>query len=223
MPAKKHRPLSRERVLQAALELADARGFGAISMRNVAKQLGVEAMSLYNHVANKEDIVDGLVDIVFSEIEVATPGSVDWRTAMRQRAVSVRAALNRHRWAVGLMEGRMNPGLATVQNHDTVLGCLRESGFAFRAAVHSYSLMDAYIYGFALQERGLPFDAPEETAQVMQRQRQNVPEMDDYPYLVEAATELAKAGYDYDTEFEFGLEVILDGLERLRADTGPET
>jgi AcrR family transcriptional regulator len=223
MPAKKHRPLSRERVLQAALELADARGFGAISMRNVAKELGVEAMSLYNHVANKEDIVDGLIDIVFSEIEVATPGSADWRTAMRQRAISVRAALNRHRWAVGLMEGRMTPGPATVQNHDAVLGCLRESGFSFRAAVHAYSLMDAYIYGFALQEKGLPFDAAEETAHVMQRQRQNVPAMDDYPYLVEAATELAKAGYDYDTEFEFGLDVILDGLERLRDDAEPGT
>jgi AcrR family transcriptional regulator len=215
--------LSRERVLQAALELADARGFGAISMRNVAKELGVEAMSLYNHVANKEDIVDGLIDIVFSEIEVATPGSADWRTAMRQRAISVRAALNRHRWAVGLMEGRMNPGPATVQNHDAVLGCLREACFSFRATVHAYSLMDAYIYGFALQEKGLPFDAPEETAQVMQRQRQNVPDMDNYPYLVEAATELAKAGYDYDTEFEFGLDIILDGLEGLRDDAEPGT
>jgi AcrR family transcriptional regulator len=204
-------------VLQAALELADARGFDAISMRNVAKKLGVEAMSLYNHVGNKEDIVDGLVDIVFGEIEVATPGTVEWRTAMRERAISVRAALNRHRWAVGLMEGRMNPGPASLRNHDAVLGCLRESGFAFRAAVHAYSAMDAYIYGFALQERGLPFDAPEETAQVMERQRRNVPNMDDYPYLVEAAGEFAQAGYDYDTEFEFGLDVVLDGLEQLRS------
>jgi AcrR family transcriptional regulator len=204
-------------VLHAALELADARGFEAISMRNVAKKLGVEAMSLYNHVANKEDIVDGLVDIVFGEIEVATPGTVEWRTAMRQRAISVRAALNRHRWAVGLMEGRMHPGPASLRNHDAVLGCLRESGFSFRAAVHAYSAMDAYIYGFALQERCLPFDAPEETAQVMERQRRNVPNMDDYPYLVEAAGEFAQAGYDYDTEFEFGLDVVLDGLEQLRS------
>lgn len=222
MPPKRRRPLSRERVLQAALELADARGFGAISMRNVAKQLNVEAMSLYNHVANKEDIVDGLVDVVFGEIEVASPGTVDWRTAMRRRAISARAALRRHSWAVGLMEGRMNPGPASMRNHDAVLGCLRESGFPFRAAVHAYSLMDAYIYGFALQEKGLPFDAPEETAQVMQRQRENVPQMDDYPYLVEAAAELAKAGYDYDTEFELGLDIILDGIERLRAEVDGE-
>jgi AcrR family transcriptional regulator len=185
-------------------------------MRKVAAKLRVEAMSLYNHVANKEDLIDGLVDIVFSEIEVPEPGSVDWRTAMRSRALSVRAALQRHRWAVGLMEGRMSPGPANIANHNAVMGCLREGGFEFRDAVHAYSVMDAYIYGFALQERGLPFDTPEETAKVMREQRQNVPSMDDYPYLVETAAELEKAGYDYDVEFLFGLDLILDGIERFR-------
>jgi AcrR family transcriptional regulator len=209
-------PLTRERVLRAALALADERGDEALSMRNLGKKLGVEAMSLYNHVANKEDILDGLVDLVFSEIDVPAPGDVDWKTAMRQRAISVREALNRHRWAIGLMEGRMNPGPASMRNHDAVMGCLREAGFSFRAAVHAYSVMDAYIYGFALQEKGLPFDAPEESAQVIETQRENVPEMDEYPYLVEVAMELAKAGYDYATEFEFGLDLILDGLERFR-------
>jgi AcrR family transcriptional regulator len=204
-------------VLQAALKLADDGGFHSLSMRKVAAKLRVEAMSLYNHVASKEDIVDGLVDIVFSEIEVASPGSVHWKTAMRLRAISVRAALNRHRWAVGLMEGRMNPGPANVRNHNAVMGCLREGGFAFRDAVHAYSVMDAYIYGFALQERGLPFDAPEETAQVMRKQRENVPSMDDYPYLVETAIELEKAGFDYETEFLFGLDLILDAIERYKA------
>ncbi len=135
---------------------------------------------------------------------------------MRARAISVRAALNRHRWAVGLMEGRMRPGPANVSNHNAVMGCLREGGFAFRDAVHAYSVMDAYVYGFALQERGLPFDAPEETAQVMRRQRERVPSMDDYPYLVEIASELEQAGYDYDTEFICGLDLILDGIERFR-------
>jgi AcrR family transcriptional regulator len=204
-------------VLKAALKLADDGGFQSLSMRKVAGKLRVEAMSLYNHVAGKEDIVDGLVDIVFGEIEVATPGTVDWRTAMRDRAISVRAALNRHRWAVGLMEGRMNPGPANIANHNAVMGCLREGGFPFRDAVHAYSVMDAYIYGFALQEKGLPFDAPEETAAVMRKQSENVPSMDDYPYLVETAMELEKAGYDYDTEFLFGLELILDGIERYKA------
>jgi AcrR family transcriptional regulator len=217
MPRTQRRPLTRERVLQAALELADSGGFHSLSMRKVASKLGVEAMSLYNHVAGKEDIVDGLVDIVFAEIEVHAPGAVDWRTAMRTRAISVRAALNRHRWAVGLMEGRMSPGVANIANHNAVMGCLREGGFEFRDAVHAYSVMDAYIYGFALQERGLPFDAPEETADVMRRQRENVSySMDDFPYLMEIAAELEKAGYDYETEFLFGLDLILDGLERYK-------
>ena len=215
MPRRRRGPLTRERVLHAALELADAGGFHSLSMRKVAAKLGVEAMSLYNHVANKEDIVDGLVDLVFAEIEVPEPGTVAWKPAMRGRAISVRAALNRHRWAVGLMEGRMRPGPANIANHDAVMGCLREGGFPFRDAVHAYSVMDAYIYGFALQERGLPFDAPEETADVMRRQRETVPSMDDYPYLVEVAAEMEKAGFDYDTEFLFGLDLILDGIERF--------
>jgi AcrR family transcriptional regulator len=210
-------PLTRERVLRAALALADDGGDQALSMRNLGKKLGVEAMSLYNHVANKEDILDGLVDIVFGEIEVASPGEVDWKTAMRQRAISVREALNRHRWAIGLMEGRMNPGPASMRNHNAVMGCLREAGFSFRAAVHAYSVMDAYIYGFALQERDLPFETPDQVSDVIDIQRKHAPDMADYPYLVEVATEMAKAGYDYATEFEFGLDLILDGLERFRA------
>ena len=216
MARTRREPLTRDRVLQAALELADAGGFHSLSMRKVAGSLGVEAMSLYNHVANKEDIVDGLVDRVFAEIAVTEPGTLDWKVAMRERAISVRAALGRHRWAVGLMEGRMNPGPANIRNHDAVMGCLREGGFAFRDAVHAYSVMDAYIYGFALQERGLPFDAPEESAEVMRRQRETIPSMDEYLYLVEIATELEKAGYDYDEEFIFGLDLVLDGVERFR-------
>jgi AcrR family transcriptional regulator len=204
-------------VLQAALEIADAGGFHSLSMRKVAAKLGVEAMSLYNHVANKEDIVDGLVDIVFGEIEVPSPGEGDWKAAMRRRAISTREALNRHRWAVGLMEGRMSPGPASLRNHDAVMGCLREAGFAFRAAVHALSVMDAYIYGFALQEKNLPFETPDQVSKVMEIQREHVTEMADYPYLAEVATEMAKAGYDYATEFEFGLDLILDALERVRA------
>jgi AcrR family transcriptional regulator len=210
-------PLSRERVLRAALRLVDAGGHNALSMRNLGKELGVEAMSLYNHVANKEDILDGLVDIVFSEIAVPSPGATDWKGAMRERAISVREALNRHRWAVGLMEGRLNPGPASLRNHDAVMGCLREAGFPFRSAVHASSVIDAYIYGFALQEKNLPFETPDQVSEVMEIQRAHVPEMDDYPYLVEVATEMARAGYDYATEFEFGLDLILDALERFRA------
>jgi AcrR family transcriptional regulator len=214
-------PLTRERVLRAALALADEGGHEALSMRNLGKKLGVEAMSLYNHVANKEDILDGLIDMVFGELEVPTPREGDWQDAMRRRANSVRDALNRHRWAVGLMEGRMNPGPASLRHHDAVMGCLREAGFPFRAAVHASSVMDAYIYGFALQEKNLPFDTPDQVSEVMEVQRRNVPAMDAYPYLVEVATEMARGGYDYATEFAFGLDLILDALERFRAEVIP--
>jgi AcrR family transcriptional regulator len=217
------RPLTRERVLRAALELADAGGFESLSMRKVAGALGVEAMSLYHHVANKEDLLDGLVDIVFAEIDVPAPGETDWKTAMRGRALSVRAVLNRHRWAVGLMESRMNPGPANLRNHNAVMGCLREAGFSFRAAVHAYSVMDAYIYGFALQERSLPFDTAEEHTEVVEIKQEHVPDMAEYPYLVEVGMEMAKAGYDYAAEFEFGLDLVLAGLERFHAGADNDT
>jgi AcrR family transcriptional regulator len=203
-------------VLGAAIGLADAGGFESLTMRKLAKELGVEAMSLYNHVANKDDILDGIVDIVFSEIEVPSPGEADWTTTMRQRAISVREVLSRHSWAIELMESRMNPGPANLRHHDAVMGCLREAGFPFRAAVHAYSVLDAYIYGFALQERNLPFETPDEHSEVIETKREHVPDMQQYPYLIEVATEIAKAGYDYATEFEFGLDLILDGLDRSR-------
>jgi hypothetical protein len=136
---------------------------------------------------------------------------------MRKRAISVREALSRHRWALGLIEGRMNPGPASLRTRDAVMGCVREGGFSFRAAVHASSVMDAYIYGFALQEKNLPFETPEQVSEVVEIQRQQVPKMDEYPHLVAVATEMAKAGYDYATEFEFGLDLILDALERFRA------
>ena len=204
-------------MLRAAVELADAGGFDSLTMRKLAKELGVEAMSLYNHVANKEDILDGIVDIVFGEIEIPSPGDADWRTAMRRRAISAREALSRHRWAVDLMESRMNPGPANLRHHNAVMGCLREAGFSFRDAVHAYSLLDAYLYGFALQERSLPFDTAEEHAEVVETKQAQVPDMTQYPYLVEVAMEVGQAGYDFATEFEFGLDLVLDGLERFRA------
>ena len=220
MSPRTRRPLTRERVLHAALRLADSGGFESLSMRRVAGECGVEAMSLYNHVANKDDLIDGLVDIVFGEIEVPSPEEADWRTAMRERALSMREALNRHRWAVGLMEARPRPGPASLRNHDAVMGCLREAGFPFRAAVHAMSTMDAYIYGFALQEKSLPFERPEEVAQVIATQQEHVPDLAEYPYLVEVAAEMTEAGYDYATEFLFGLDLILEALERYRAGLG---
>ena len=212
--ARKRVPLTRERVLRAAVALADAGGLESLSMRKLASELGVEAMSLYNHVENKDDLLDGIIDIVFGEIYVPSGG--DWRAAMRERATSAREVLKRHRWAIGVMEGRMAPGPANLRHHDAVMGCLRQAGFSFADTVHASSVLDAYIYGFALQEKGLPFETPEESGQIVQAQRPQAP-IEQFPYLVEVLTELPKAGYDFKTEFEFGLDLILDGLERLRS------
>lgn len=216
--AKRRGPLNRERVLGAAIRLADEAGVESMTMRKLAKELGVEAMSLYNHVANKDDILDGIVEIVFSEIELP-PTGVDWRAAMRQRAISTREALSRHRWAIGLMESRMTPGPANIRLHDSVLGCLRQAGFSVEMAVHAYSVQDSYIYGFALQEKGfalqrnsLPVDA-ESLAKTMLRQ---LP-ANDYPYIAEAVgSYVTGSGYEFADEFEFELDLILDALEGLR-------
>ena len=155
-------PLTKERVVRAAVALADREGLESLSMRKLADELGAGAMSLYHYVPNKEQLVDEMIDVVFSEIEPPST-DVDWKTALRRRAVSTRAALNRHRWAVGLMEGRAKQGLASVRLHDAVLGCLREAGFSIEMTIQAYSVQDAYIYGFALQEKALPFESAEET------------------------------------------------------------
>jgi AcrR family transcriptional regulator len=216
-------PLSRERVLRAAVALADEAGVEALSMRRLAKELGVEAMSLYNHVAKKDDLLNGMVDLVFAEIE--PPGTdVDWKTAMRNRAQSTREALRRHPWAIGLMEARSAPGPANMALHEAVLKCLREAGFSLPATVHAYSVQDAYIYGFALQENALPasLDTPAGGAEVAERQLRAAPEVaESFPYLLEmVGGHIATTGYDFGGEFLFGLNIILDGLEHLRDETG---
>jgi len=205
-------PLTRERVLGAALKLADEGGLASLTMRRLGGALGVKAMSLYNHVANKEDILDGLIDLVFGEIDLPS-GGADWRAAMRRRAISAREALTRHPWATGLMESRTNPGPATLRHHDSVIGILRDAGFSIAMAAHAYSALDSYIYGFALQEMSLPFKNPEELAEVAESFRRHLPAAE-YPHLIEMTVEhVMKAGYSYADEFEFGLDLILDGLE----------
>jgi len=202
-------------VLRAAVALADEGGSESLSMRKLGEAVGVEAMSLYNHVANKDDLLDGMIDLVFSEIEL--PSGEDWRAAMRQRAFSVREVLARHRWAIGLMDSRSSPGPATLRHHDAVLGTLRGAGFSVELAAHAFSVLDSYVYGFALQERGLPFDTPDETAQLAQAVMARVP-ADEYPHLAELTTEhVLRPGYDHGAEFVFGLDLVLDGLERTRA------
>lgn len=209
------RRLSRDLVLAAAAELADQEGIDALTMRALARRLDVEAMSLYHHVANKDDILDGLVDLVFSEIHLPGPGA-DWRTAMRARAVSARAALARHPWAIGLLDSRTSPGPATLRHHDAVIGSLRRGGFSVAGAAHAFAALDSYIYGFALQERSLPFDDPAEATEVTEAILSEA-SADEYPYLTELAREhVLQPGYDFGAEFEIGLDLILDGLERTR-------
>ena len=204
--------LSRERVLEGALAVADARGAAALTIRSLAEELDVKPMSLYHYVASKEEILDGIVDLVFAEIDL--PADDDWRTAMRGRAHSMRAALRRHAWAVPLMESRSSPGPATLRHHDAALGVLRRGGFSVAMSAHAFALLDAYIYGFVLQETTLPFEGPAEVPALAEEILAMMPE-DEYPHFVELAREhVLQPGYDFGDEFEFGLELILDGLER---------
>ena len=206
-------PLNREQVLRAAVGLADQGGIDALSMRKLGQALGVEAMSLYNHVKGKPDLLDGMIDIVFGEIGLPAEGA-GWRRAMRERAVTARAVLGRHRWAIGLMESRQTPGAATFRHHEAVLGCLRGAGFSIELAAHAYSLLDSYIYGFALQEASLPFTSGDAAAQEIARYMP----AGEYPYLAEfAAVHVLRPGYQYGDEFEIGLDLILDALDRAAA------
>lgn len=207
------RPLTRDRVLRTALALADENGIESLTMRRLGQALGVEAMSLYNHVANKDQLLDGMVDLVFGEIGLPSADD-DWKPAMRRRAISARQALTRHRWAIGLMESRTSPGAATLRHHDAVIGSLRAAGFSIGMAAHAFSVLDSYIYGFALQEASLPFESAEETADVAEMILAHMPP-GEYPHLTEMAVEhVMQPGYEYGNEFTYGLDLILDGLAR---------
>jgi AcrR family transcriptional regulator len=211
--AKVRVPLNRERVLRAALALADGGGIEALSMRNLGQELGVEAMSLYNHVANKEEILDGVVDLVFGEIALPSNRGA-WKPGMRKRAMSAHEALLRHPWAPSLMQSRTKPGPATLRHHDAVLGSLRNAGFTLVMAAHAVSVIDGYVYGFALQQINIPLQSREQVAEVGESILKQL--AGEYPHLAEMITDHAmKPGYDYSKEFEFGLDLILDGLERL--------
>lgn len=210
------RRLDRDTVLRAAVALADEVGLAALSMRKLGEAVGVEAMSLYNHVANKEDLLDGMVDLVFAQFSLPEVGE-DWKEAMRRRGHSARAVLREHPWAIGLLETRTSPGPATLTHHDAVLGCLRSAGFSIELAGHAFAILDAFTYGFAMQEATLPFDGGDETAELAEQMVAAMP-VDEYPHLVEFATERAmRPGYDFSDEFPYGLDLVLDGLERARA------
>ena len=212
--------LSRERVLLGAVAVADAGGIASLTIRSLATELGVRPMSVYHHVANKEEILDGIVDLVFAEIELPTIGG-EWHEEMRRRAASAREAMRRHPWAIGLVETRTSPGPATLNHHNAVIGTLREAGFSIEMTAHAFALIDAYVYGFALSEATLPINGPETVTEVAEQMMEFFT-AEDYPHLLEFTMEhVMKPGYDYGKEFEFGLGVVLDGLAKSAADGSP--
>lgn len=210
-------PLTRESVLGAAMRIADTDGLTAVSMRSVARALGVEAMSLYHHVANKEAMLDGMVDLVFTEFHLPVIGA-DWRSEMAARSTSARAVLKRHPWAVGLMDSRRNAGFETLAHHDAVIGCLVEAGFSWELTASAVALLDAHLYGFLVQELSLPFEGEADLADLAESITSSLP-TGALPYFRDFAVEVAlQPGYDFGDEFEIGLELILEGLaSRLAA------
>ncbi len=213
--------LNRDSIVDVAMDLADTEGIQPLSIRRVAASLDVGAMSIYHYLPNKDAILDAMVDRVFAEVRLPRPGQ-PWREAMWIRTVSLREALRRHRWAIGLMDSRRNPGQATLQHHEAVLACLREQGFTLPATAHTFALLDAYVYGFAVQAASLPFSGPGDlqdindtlfTADVAAA----------FPHMAEfAAGHALQPGYDFEEEFERGLHVVLDGIARAFAPASPQ-
>lgn len=207
-------PLTRERVLHGAIELADSIGVEAFTIRKLATALDVKPMTIYHHIASKEAILDGMVDIVFSEIELP-PTDAEWRTAIRKRCLSARQVLNRHPWAPPLMESRTTPGPASLRHHDAVIGCLLRGGLSLDMTAHAYAIIDSFLYGFALQEANLPFGGNEEISDLADEIVNALP-VDEYPHFVEfTIQQVLKPGYAFGKSFEFGLDLILDGLDRV--------
>ena len=205
-------PLSRERILQAALDLADESGIESVTMRKLGQVLGFEAMSLYNHVANKDDLLDGILDLVLTEGEPPAPEGA-WDAAVRASAISVHTALRRHSWSAALlMTGRIRP--TRLRYMDSLLGRLREAGFSAETTYTVYHVLDGHIFGFALWEAGYTLkaeDAEQLAASVM-------PILGEYPYLREHAEQHMSEGSHHEVNaFELGLDLILDGLRKIRA------
>ncbi|WP_433682597.1 TetR/AcrR family transcriptional regulator C-terminal domain-containing protein [Nocardia sp. CA-119907] len=206
-------PLNRDRVLRTAVQFADEHGLTALSMRKLAQVLGVEAMSLYNHVRNKDDLLDGIVDLVVAEIEAPAIGG-DWKTALRKRAASAHEMLRRHPWATGLIGSRLNVGPAMLHYIDATVGCLLAAGFTYQQADRAWNALDSHIYGFTLQEQNFPLE-PAEYASAAAEFLPLIP-AEEYPHMNALAERVIAGTHNGVADFDFGLELILDGLERLR-------
>jgi AcrR family transcriptional regulator len=207
-------PLTRDRILHAALDLADRDGLGALTMRRLGAELGVEAMALYKHVANKEEILDGIVELVVARIEIPSE-EADWKQAMRRRANSAREVLSRHSWAIGLLETRGAMGPTTMRYLNAILGNLRSAGFSVENAAHAFWLLDSYVYGHVIQETSVPLRTSGELSEPAASPLEQ-DSMNEYPYLVEIGEHAMRSGYSVDREFEFGLELVLDALDEHR-------
>ena len=209
-------PVTRDRALGAAVALADAGGIDSLSMRKLARELGVEAMSLYYHVTSKDEILDGMVEIVVGEMALSDAHS-PWRAALRERAESARRVLGRHPWAISQISARTTR--ATMAFHDATIGCLLNAGFSMPLAAHALSIIDSYVHGFALQEASLPLDDAGDIGAVTENilaEKEAMAEM--FPHLTQmAATLILQPGYAYRHEFDFGLNLILDGLAAAHA------
>lgn len=205
-------PLTRERVLRAALALADECGLDALTMRELGRRLGVEAMSLYNHVANKDDILDGIVDLVVGEIDLPA-GDVGWREAMRRRAVSAREVFARHPWASALIDARQSSGPERMRYIEWVIGTLRRAGFSVELALRAFSALDSYVYGFGRQQADSSGAGSDPEA--VEAFQAAIP-ADEFPYLAEVTAYMLQAGYDAEADFAFGLGLLLDGIEQAR-------
>jgi len=204
-------PVNRDRALDRALAVADSEGIEAVTMRRLARELGVEAASLYHHVTGKSEILDGLVDLVAAEIELPPP-SGEWRDAIRRRAQNTRAVLLEHPWAVSLMASRTAPGPASLGLLEAGIRALRQGGFSVVLAAHAISVVDSYVHGFVLQEVNLPFRDESELAAMTGAVMDQFP-ASDYPYLFELTVgHVLQPGYAYGNEFRSGLEMVLDGV-----------
>jgi len=209
--------LSRDRVLAGAITVADAGGIGALTIRTLAQELGAKPMSVYHYVANKDEIIDGIVDLVYAEIDLPVPGG-DWRTEMRRRAKSARRVLANHPWATPLLQSRLNPGPATLRHHNAFIATLRAAGFSVELTAHAFALIDSYIFGFALSENALPIHGPESVADTAESMMHFF-DAEAYPSLLEFTMEhIMRPDYDFGEEFEYGLDLILDGLARSLPD-----
>jgi AcrR family transcriptional regulator len=220
-------PLTRERVLQGALELVDTIGVESFTIRRLAAALDVKPMTIYHHFASKELILNGIVDMVFAEIDLP-PAHLGWREAIRHRCISARAVLRRHPWAPPYMESRTSPGPMLLRHHDAVLACLRRGGLSFRMTAHAYAVLDSYVYGFALEEASLPAGGSADIGALADQMVAAFP-ADEYPDLVAFTLEhVLQPGYAFGNSFEFGLDLILDGLDQAarsehdEEQTGPD-